>query len=114
MAVSAQARNYKSESTSVQHIGAMAQDFRAAEPTDHRLGSVRWSAQSGRGGQPEGAKLAMIYRGALFMQRKIFWILMILLGMIAGFALPLIWAVIAQLPIIVLSWWIAYRSEWFD
>ena len=48
------------------------------------------------------------------MQRKVFWILMILLGMIAGFALPMVWAVIAQLPIIVLSWWIAYRSEWFD
>ena len=56
----------------------------------------------------------VICRGALFMQRKVFWILMILLGMIAGVALPLIWAVIAQLPIIVLSWWIAYRSEWFD
>jgi hypothetical protein len=48
------------------------------------------------------------------MQRKVFWILMLLLGMIAGFALPLVWAVIAQLPIIVLSWWVAYRSEWFD
>jgi hypothetical protein len=48
------------------------------------------------------------------MRRKVFWILMILLGMIAGVALPLVWAMIAQLPVIVLSWWIAYRSEWFD
>jgi hypothetical protein len=50
----------------------------------------------------------------LSMRRKGFWILMILLGMIAGVALPFVWAMIAQLPIIVLSWWIAYRSEWFD
>jgi len=26
---------------------------------------------------------------------------------------PLLWAVFATLPIAALSWWIAYRSDWF-
>jgi len=38
------------------------------------------------------------------MQRKMFW---------ADFVLPLWWAVAATIPILFLSWWIAYRSDWF-
>jgi hypothetical protein len=47
------------------------------------------------------------------MQRKIFWISLAVLGLIADLALPLVWAAIATLPIVFLSWWIAYRSGWF-
>lgn len=47
------------------------------------------------------------------MERKIFWLLFISLGLIADFTLPLMWGLIATIPIIIFSWWVAYRSEWF-
>lgn len=47
------------------------------------------------------------------MQRKMFWTIFILLGLIADFSLPLIWGIVATIPILLLSWWIAYRSGWF-
>ena len=48
------------------------------------------------------------------MQKKIFWATFIILGLIADMVMPLMWSIIATIPILVLSWWIAYRSEWFD
>ncbi|HMD97050.1 MAG TPA: hypothetical protein VKM93_06930 [Terriglobia bacterium] len=47
------------------------------------------------------------------MQKKIFWLSFATLSIIADLALPLLWAILATLPIVVLSWWIAYRSDWF-
>jgi hypothetical protein len=47
------------------------------------------------------------------MQRKIFWVVFIVLGLLADFLLPLWWAVFATLPIVCIAWWVAYRSEWF-
>jgi len=47
------------------------------------------------------------------VQRKIFWTIFLLLGVIADFVLPLMWGLLATIPIALLSWWIAYRSEWF-
>lgn len=43
-----------------------------------------------------------------------FWFCFIVLGFIADFFLPLLWGLVATIPIGVLSWWIAYRSGWFD
>ena len=48
------------------------------------------------------------------MEKRIFWGLFIVLGLIADFTLPLMWSLIATIPILFLSWWIAYRSTWFD
>ena len=48
------------------------------------------------------------------MERKIFWGAMTLLGLVADLILPLWWAVGATIPIIYFSWWIAYRSGWFE
>lgn len=47
------------------------------------------------------------------MQKKMFWLTFAALGLIADLFLPFWWAVAATLPICVLSWWIAYRSDWF-
>jgi len=47
------------------------------------------------------------------MQRKIFWMSFTLFGLLADFMLPFWWAVGATLPLMCLSWWIAYRSDWF-
>jgi len=47
------------------------------------------------------------------MERKVFWISFIVLGLIADVVLPLWWALAATIPIAWLSWWIAYRSDWF-
>jgi hypothetical protein len=42
-----------------------------------------------------------------------FWIIVVVLGFVADMVLPFWWALAATLPIMVLSWWIAYRSDWF-
>lgn len=47
------------------------------------------------------------------MEKKIFWLVFVGLSLIADLTLPLLWGVLATFPIIVLSWWIAYRSDWF-
>jgi len=47
------------------------------------------------------------------VERKVFWILFALLGVIADVVLPIWWALAATIPIGILSWWIAYRSDWF-
>ena len=47
------------------------------------------------------------------MERRIFWIVFVVLGLLADILLPIWWALSATVPIVVLSWWIAYRSDWF-
>jgi hypothetical protein len=47
------------------------------------------------------------------MQRRLFWMIAIVLGLFADFLLPFWWGVAATVPIFALSWWIAYRSDWF-
>jgi hypothetical protein len=42
-----------------------------------------------------------------------FWTIFIVLGLIADFVLPIWWAMVATLPLLFVSWWIAYRSDWF-
>ena len=42
-----------------------------------------------------------------------FWLLFAVLGIGADFVLPSWWALSATIPIFVLSWWVAYRSDWF-
>jgi uncharacterized membrane protein len=48
------------------------------------------------------------------MQRKVFWMLFILLGLMADVVFPLMWGIVATIPVLLLSWWVAYRSEWFE
>lgn len=48
------------------------------------------------------------------MERKIFWFSFTVLGILADVVLPLWWALLATIPLCFLSWWIAYRSGWFD
>jgi hypothetical protein len=48
------------------------------------------------------------------MERKIFWLVFIALGLLADFVLPLWWALGATIPIAYISWWVAYRSNWFE
>jgi len=47
------------------------------------------------------------------MQRKMFWTIFAVLGLIADMALPFWWALGATVPVACVSWWIAYRSGWF-
>jgi uncharacterized membrane protein len=48
------------------------------------------------------------------MEKRMFWLIFMVLSVIADIALPLLWGLVATIPIAVLSWWIAYRSGWFD
>jgi uncharacterized membrane protein len=45
-------------------------------------------------------------------EKKLFWLIFIILSLIADFALPLVWGVIATIPILLFSWWVVYRSGW--
>ena len=47
------------------------------------------------------------------MQKKIFWILVTILSLLADWVLPLIWGAVAIVPIIFVSWWAVYRTDWF-
>jgi hypothetical protein len=29
-------------------------------------------------------------------------------------ALPLMWGIISTVPIFIASWWLAYKSDWFE
>jgi hypothetical protein len=51
--------------------------------------------------------------GFLAMQSKLFWAIFPILSFVAGVYLPLLWGIVASLPIAVFSWWIVYRSDWF-
>ena len=45
-------------------------------------------------------------------QRKLFWIIFTVLSLATDFVLPLVWGLIATIPLLFLSWWIVYRSGW--
>jgi hypothetical protein len=47
------------------------------------------------------------------MQRKVFWTMFGALGLVADLALPFWWAMGATIPLAWVSWWVAYRSDWF-
>jgi hypothetical protein len=47
------------------------------------------------------------------MQGKIFWIVFSVLGIFADILLPFTWALVATLPILYISYWVAYKSDWF-
>jgi hypothetical protein len=46
------------------------------------------------------------------MERKIFWLVFILLSLLADLLLPFWWGFVATLPILFVAWWVAYRSDW--
>ncbi|HYX69810.1 MAG TPA: hypothetical protein VE825_11800 [Terriglobales bacterium] len=48
------------------------------------------------------------------MQRKVFWLLFLALSVVADVVLPLLWGLLATIPIVLLSWWVAYRSGWVE
>jgi hypothetical protein len=54
---------------------------------------------------PHSRKIAL-------MQKKIFWTVFMLLGLLADVLLPFWWACAATIPILYAAWWIAYRSDW--
>jgi hypothetical protein len=47
------------------------------------------------------------------MEKKIFWLVFVFLGLVADFLLPFWYAFFATFPIIFIAWWVAYRSDWF-
>ena len=65
--------------------------------------------------QPSFSILHSAFRGYTGqVQKKVFWLIFIALSLLADFELPLLWGLLATIPIVVLSWWIAYRSDWFE
>src|SRR6476620_7951872 len=53
--------------------------------------------------------------GFSHMEKKIFWLLFTVLGVVMGLVLPSLWWNLAlTLPLLVLCWWVVYRSGWFS
>jgi hypothetical protein len=53
-------------------------------------------------------------KGFILMQRKVFWLLFLSLGLIMDFGLPIYWSLGLTLPLAAFCWWVAYRSGWFE
>lgn len=51
-----------------------------------------------------------VFEGTL--EKKFFWLVFIGLSLLADAFLPFFWGMAATLPIVVLSWWLVYRSGW--
>jgi hypothetical protein len=47
------------------------------------------------------------------VQNKIFWTLILVLSLLADIVLPLMWGLVATIPIVFVSWWVVYKSGWF-
>lgn len=54
--------------------------------------------------------LTIFLEGAL--EKKIFWLIFIGLSLLADVFLPFFWSMAATVPIVMLSWWLVYRSGW--
>jgi hypothetical protein len=48
------------------------------------------------------------------VEKKMFWAIYIVLSLVADFTLSFTWSLILSVPLLVLSWWIAFKSGWFD
>ena len=48
------------------------------------------------------------------MEKKIFWLLFTVLGVLMGILLALWWNLALTLPLLVVCWWVVYRSGWFQ
>ncbi len=48
------------------------------------------------------------------MKTKIFWTIYIVISLIADFTLSFTWSLILAVPLLILSWWIAFKSGWFE
>jgi hypothetical protein len=47
------------------------------------------------------------------VQKKLFWLIFIILSLLAEVLLPFLWATVATVPLALFSWWVVYRSGWF-
>jgi hypothetical protein len=48
------------------------------------------------------------------LQKQVFWALFVVLGLVLDFAVPIVWSLALTLPLLVLCWWIAYKSGWVE
>lgn len=48
------------------------------------------------------------------MEKRLFWLIFVILSLAADFLLPLVWSLILTLPILVFSWWLVYKSGIFS
>ncbi len=48
------------------------------------------------------------------MQKKVFWLLFTVVSSITGLTLSIYWNLALALPLVVVCWWVVYRSGWFD
>jgi hypothetical protein len=39
-------------------------------------------------------------------------LLFLTLSLVADFLLPIVWGLVLTLPIVLVCWWVVYKSEW--
>ena len=66
-----------------------------------------------RSGSPNAKRISISALDWGEVERKIFWLIFGALCLIADFVLPFWWGLVATIPILFLSWWVVYRSDWF-
>lgn len=76
----------------------MLKDIRPPEDTTRHARSI------GSGGRQRNYNLCM--------ERKIFWMVFTVLGIVADIVLPIWLGLLATIPIGYFAWWVAYRSDW--
>jgi hypothetical protein len=50
----------------------------------------------------------------LAVQRRIFWLLLLTTSLVMDVTLPFAWSLALTLPLVIVCWWVAYRSGWFE
>ena len=53
-------------------------------------------------------------RDAVKLASTLFWLILIGLDTVVGFTVSFMWSLVLTIPIIFLSWWMAYKSGWFE
>ncbi|HEY2394230.1 MAG TPA: hypothetical protein VGK22_23875 [Candidatus Angelobacter sp.] len=48
------------------------------------------------------------------MEKKIFWTIFTVLDVLLSLAVPMWWSLALTLPLLVLCWWVVYKSGWFS
>jgi len=48
------------------------------------------------------------------VQRRIFWLLLLTTSLVMDITLPFAWSLALTLPLVIVCWWVAYRSGWFE
>jgi len=88
---------------------------RARRGPSHHGGSGTSEKNVNHALQVSDAEFHLVFIGGkvFWMERKIFWLLFIVLSAAMDFTIPIWWSLALTLPLLIGCWWVAYKSGWF-